>query len=79
VAKVGTSNQDRTISLKAAVRSCINKLVFFVVRNLKNTIWAHLVSYNPFTRLLSSADMTLSRSFITMTATKTVLACSECD
>jgi len=25
VAKVGTSNQDRTISLKAAVRSCINK------------------------------------------------------
>jgi len=26
VAKVGTSNQDRTISLKAAVCSCINKL-----------------------------------------------------
>jgi hypothetical protein len=25
VTKVGTSNQDRTISLKAAVRSCINK------------------------------------------------------
>jgi len=25
VAKVGTSNQDRTISLKAAVCSCINK------------------------------------------------------
>jgi hypothetical protein len=25
VAKVGTSNQDRTISLKAAVRICINK------------------------------------------------------
>jgi hypothetical protein len=25
VAKVGTSNQDRTISLKAAVHSCINK------------------------------------------------------
>ena len=25
MAKVGTSNQDRTISLKAAVRSCINK------------------------------------------------------
>jgi len=25
VAKVGTSNQDHTISLKAAVRSCINK------------------------------------------------------
>jgi hypothetical protein len=25
VAKVGTSNHDRTISLKAAVRSCINK------------------------------------------------------
>jgi len=25
VAKVGTSNQDRTISLKAAVRSCVNK------------------------------------------------------
>jgi hypothetical protein len=25
VAKVGTSNQDRTISIKAAVRSCINK------------------------------------------------------
>jgi hypothetical protein len=24
VAKVGTSNHDRTISLKAAVRSCIN-------------------------------------------------------
>jgi len=24
VAKVGTSNRDRTISLKAAVRSCIN-------------------------------------------------------
>ena len=23
--KVGTSNQDRTISLKVAVRSCINK------------------------------------------------------
>ena len=23
--KVGTSNQDRTISLKAALRSCINK------------------------------------------------------
>ena len=26
VAKVGTSNQGHTISLKAAVRSCINKL-----------------------------------------------------
>ena len=25
MAKVGTSSQDRTISLKAAVRSCINK------------------------------------------------------
>jgi len=25
VGKVGTSNQDRTISLKAAVRSCTNK------------------------------------------------------
>jgi len=25
VAKVGTSNQDGTISLKAAVRSCIKK------------------------------------------------------
>jgi len=25
VAEVGTSNQDGTISLKAAVRSCINK------------------------------------------------------
>jgi len=25
VAKVGTSNQDRTVSLKTAVRSCINK------------------------------------------------------
>ena len=25
VAKVGTSDQDRTISLKAAVRSCTNK------------------------------------------------------
>ena len=25
MAKVGTSNQDRTISLKAAVRSCIKK------------------------------------------------------
>jgi len=25
VAKVGMSNQDRTISLKAAVRSCIEK------------------------------------------------------
>ena len=25
MAKVGTSNQDRTISLKAAVRDCINK------------------------------------------------------
>jgi hypothetical protein len=25
VAKVGTSNQDRTISLKAAMRSCIDK------------------------------------------------------
>jgi hypothetical protein len=25
VVKIGTSNQDRTISLKAAVRSCINK------------------------------------------------------
>ena len=25
MAKVGTSNQDRTISLKAAVRSCTNK------------------------------------------------------
>jgi len=25
VAKFGTSNQDHTISLKAAVRSCINK------------------------------------------------------
>jgi len=25
VAKVGTSNQDRTISLKPAVRICINK------------------------------------------------------
>jgi len=25
MAKVGTSNQDRTISLQAAVRSCINK------------------------------------------------------
>jgi hypothetical protein len=30
VAKVGTSNQDRTISLKAAVRSCINKPVFIL-------------------------------------------------
>jgi len=27
VAKVGTSNPDRKISLKAAVRSCINKQV----------------------------------------------------
>jgi hypothetical protein len=29
VAKVRTSNQDRTISLKAAVRSCINNSVIF--------------------------------------------------
>jgi hypothetical protein len=27
VAKVGTSNQDRTISLKAAVHSCINIVI----------------------------------------------------
>jgi len=32
VAKVGTSNQDRTISLKAAVCSCISKLSEIFVR-----------------------------------------------
>jgi len=31
VAKVGTSNQDRTISLKAAVRSCINKQMSYTM------------------------------------------------
>jgi hypothetical protein len=31
VAKVGTSNPDRTISLNAAVRSCINIAVLLVV------------------------------------------------
>jgi len=30
VAKVGKSNQDRTISPKAAVRSCINKKTKYV-------------------------------------------------
>ena len=32
MAKVGTSNQDRTISLKAAVRSCINKQTYCIQR-----------------------------------------------
>jgi len=36
VAKVGTSNQDRTISLKAAVRS------------FKNKVSVILVNFNPY-------------------------------
>ena len=40
MAKVGTSNQDRTISLKAAVLSCINnysqKLAFLKFRKVGN-------------------------------------------
>ena len=36
--KVGTSNQDRTISLKAAVRSCINKKNFILVTWLLNRL-----------------------------------------
>jgi len=31
VVKVGTSNQDRTISLKAAVHSCMNKNMIILV------------------------------------------------
>jgi len=54
VAKVGTSNQDRTISLKAAVRSCINKQTI-------SCRWANHVA------LKSREPITLCRSFVTET------------
>jgi len=38
VAKVGTSNQDRTISLKPAQRSCINKQTLFQEINSVNEL-----------------------------------------
>jgi hypothetical protein len=41
VAKVGTSNQDRTISLKAAVRSCINKGHFMALLPISKMIPFH--------------------------------------
>jgi hypothetical protein len=43
VAKVGTSNQDRTISPKAAMRSCINKTDDF---NLKEFVLGVLQTKN---------------------------------
>jgi len=52
VAKAGTSNQDRTISLKAAVRSCINKQIHILqkvlkVRNFEFTHMAYKFNKNP--------------------------------
>jgi hypothetical protein len=61
VAKVGTSNQGRTISLKAAVRSCINNYNNKVmIKNTKYSLRTQLF-ISPGNQLRVSAKMYIWR------------------